>query len=289
MKEYGLVIREIRLSKGISQKELYNNLISKSYAIEFEKGRHDLSLELLEQVLDALRITADEFLFIYNQYTIPETTTFWTLLAKASNENNLNDLFKLKKEIQTQATSDTKELFLALVEGRIHIVNHFLHFNKIDYTKIPAEQMAIVVQFLLKRESWTLFELLIFTNTLDYFSHDQRMIFKKNIYKLLKKYRNYDRGKEILQTLLINFSELCLKENELSTAKELLDQLNHLNTDLNSGLFRIIERFFRGILLILEGQILSGQKVCEKALNTLRYLEYEQIAKVYQAEWAILL
>ncbi|WP_418252891.1 hypothetical protein [Enterococcus wangshanyuanii] len=63
---------------------------------------------------------------------------------------------------------------------------------------------------------------------------------------------------------MINFSELCLKENELSTAKELLDQLNHLNTDLNSGLFRIIERFFRGILLILEGQILSGQKVVKK-------------------------
>ncbi|WP_088268138.1 helix-turn-helix domain-containing protein [Enterococcus wangshanyuanii] len=55
MKEYGLVIREIRLSKGISQKELYNNLISKSYAIEFEKGRHDLSLELLEQVLDCAK------------------------------------------------------------------------------------------------------------------------------------------------------------------------------------------------------------------------------------------
>lgn len=149
--------------------------------------------------------------------------------------------------------------------------------------------MDIVVRFLLKRESWTLFELLIFTNTLDYFSHDQRMIFKKNIFKLLKKYRNYDRGKEILQTLLINFSELCLKENELSTAKELLDQLSDLNTDLNSGLFRIIERFFRGILLILEGQILSGQKACEKALSILHYLEYEQIAKVYQAEWAMLL
>ncbi|MFD2304904.1 helix-turn-helix domain-containing protein [Enterococcus termitis] len=289
MKEYGLIVRKIRLAKGISQKELYSSLISKSYAIEFEKGHHDLSLELLEQVLEALAVTADEFLFIYNQYTIPETTSFWSLLAKASNENDLNALIALKKEIVNQAASDKKELFLALVEGRIQIVNHFLRSNKIDYTTIPPEQMDIVVQFLLNRESWTLFELLVFTNTLDYFTHDQRMIFIKNVYKLLQKYHSYDRGKEILQILLINFAELCLKEKEFPIAHELLDKLKNLNTDLNSGLYRIIERFFRGILLIMEGADREGKQICKKTLEMLDYLGYDQIAHVYKSEWTTIL
>ena len=34
---FGPKIREIRISKGYSQKAIYQDIISKSYAIEFEK------------------------------------------------------------------------------------------------------------------------------------------------------------------------------------------------------------------------------------------------------------
>lgn len=35
---YGETIRQIRLKKGFTQKEVYGTIISKSYAIEFEKA-----------------------------------------------------------------------------------------------------------------------------------------------------------------------------------------------------------------------------------------------------------
>lgn len=40
---YGKTVRDIRTSKGIHQKDLYDNIISKSFAIEFEKGKHDIT------------------------------------------------------------------------------------------------------------------------------------------------------------------------------------------------------------------------------------------------------
>lgn len=61
---YGEVIRRIRTNKGLSQKAVYSSIISKSYAIEFEKGKHDISLRLFEQILDGLMIDIDEF-FLY--------------------------------------------------------------------------------------------------------------------------------------------------------------------------------------------------------------------------------
>jgi transcriptional regulator with XRE-family HTH domain len=58
---YGELIRKIRLEKGFSQKEIYYDIVTKSYAIEFEKGNHDLSFKLLLKVLDRLRIDLGEF------------------------------------------------------------------------------------------------------------------------------------------------------------------------------------------------------------------------------------
>lgn len=61
MKTHGEVIREIRTNKGVSQKAVYSDIISKSYAIEFEKGTHEISLRLFEQILERLMISIDEF------------------------------------------------------------------------------------------------------------------------------------------------------------------------------------------------------------------------------------
>ncbi|MFM2490568.1 helix-turn-helix transcriptional regulator [Enterococcus avium] len=43
---HGEVVRKIRLSKGLTQKEVYLGIVSKSYAIEFEKGNHSISATL---------------------------------------------------------------------------------------------------------------------------------------------------------------------------------------------------------------------------------------------------
>ncbi|EDN8098979.1 helix-turn-helix domain-containing protein, partial [Listeria monocytogenes] len=51
MGSYGELIREIRLSKGLTQKEVYTGIISRSYAIGFEKGKHEITLSLFEEIL----------------------------------------------------------------------------------------------------------------------------------------------------------------------------------------------------------------------------------------------
>lgn len=56
---YGETIRQIRLKKGFTQKEVYGTIISKSYAIEFEKGKHQIAANLLLQILENLSMDID--------------------------------------------------------------------------------------------------------------------------------------------------------------------------------------------------------------------------------------
>ncbi|ERL65252.1 helix-turn-helix domain-containing protein [Schleiferilactobacillus shenzhenensis] len=64
----GQVVRQIRRSKGYTQKEIYTGVVSRSFAIRFEAGGHDMTAEKLFAVLDNLNISVDEFRFIAAGY-----------------------------------------------------------------------------------------------------------------------------------------------------------------------------------------------------------------------------
>ena len=57
MEQYGTTIRQIRLRKGFSHKEIYSGILSKSFAIEFEKGRYDIKFDRMLSILDRLMIS----------------------------------------------------------------------------------------------------------------------------------------------------------------------------------------------------------------------------------------
>lgn len=65
METYGITIRKIRLSKGFSHKEIYTGILSKSFAIDFEKGIYDIKFNLMLRILDRLMISVDELLLIH--------------------------------------------------------------------------------------------------------------------------------------------------------------------------------------------------------------------------------
>ena len=82
---HGEVVRKIRLSKGLTQKEVYLGIVSKSYAIEFEKGNHSISATLLLDILERLSLDMDEFLYISQDYRLNEQADY---IFRYSNYSN---------------------------------------------------------------------------------------------------------------------------------------------------------------------------------------------------------
>ena len=92
MRKYGETIRKIRVGKGIKQSELYKDLISKSYAINFEQGKHDISFSLLEEILDRLLVSVDEFQYIDRDYNPNHINHFFSLFSKCCTYVSINSL-----------------------------------------------------------------------------------------------------------------------------------------------------------------------------------------------------
>ncbi len=65
MPTFGQTIRQLRLAKGLSQKSVYQDIVSRSFATRFERGDNDISATKLFAILDNLGVTANEFRFIH--------------------------------------------------------------------------------------------------------------------------------------------------------------------------------------------------------------------------------
>ncbi|MGX7202786.1 hypothetical protein ACWOD8_10930 [Enterococcus plantarum] len=56
--------------------------MTKSYAIEFEQGKHDISLFLFMQILDRLMVDSDEFFYIHNEYQLREEKLYQQFFSR---------------------------------------------------------------------------------------------------------------------------------------------------------------------------------------------------------------
>ncbi|GEK07278.1 helix-turn-helix domain-containing protein [Schleiferilactobacillus harbinensis] len=70
MAALGKTVKYLRQLKGFTQKEIYSGITSRSFAIRFEQGQHDISASKLFALLDRLGIPADEFRYIQQGYQL---------------------------------------------------------------------------------------------------------------------------------------------------------------------------------------------------------------------------
>ena len=60
-RKFGLILKEIRLEKGLSQESLANQSeIDRTYISDIEKGERNISLKIIEQLSKTLQISLSE-------------------------------------------------------------------------------------------------------------------------------------------------------------------------------------------------------------------------------------
>jgi len=60
-RKFGLVLKELRLDKGLSQESLANQSdIDRTYISDIEKGERNISLKIIERLAETLQISLSE-------------------------------------------------------------------------------------------------------------------------------------------------------------------------------------------------------------------------------------
>lgn len=274
---HGEVVRKIRLSKGLTQKEVYLGIVSKSYAIEFEKGNHSISATLLLDILERLSLDMDEFIYISQDYRLNEQANYIFRYSNYSNNHDLPALYQLFHELKEQQGA-IATVHAAEVRSRIRIIEATNRTGSYTADVVLPEDKTTIIQYLTNLQTWTLQEIQLFANTLEFIDGEKQLIFFKQLSESLELYKNYDRGREIFCTLLVNLIRETLDENQLDYAEVLIEQLFLLSTEYKEFFHRLCAKFFSHVLQIKRGEQ-KEQKECKRLLALLYELEHQTLAK----------
>ncbi|PLS33739.1 Rgg family transcriptional regulator [Carnobacterium maltaromaticum] len=280
MNNYGKVLRDIRISKGLSQKEIYSGIISKSYASAFEKGNHDIALILFEKILIRVNVSLDEFFFIYREFSLTDVESFWFNYEKSGHANNLKSLYLLYDEL-VKSNGPLENVQTALIHTRIHLIENLIKNQTFDISVVSEKDILTLKNYLFSVQTWTLEEIKIFANTIYFFEESLQRNFLEYSLTLIDTYKEYDRGRHILCGLLVNATEIFIEKNDLDYASKLILTLDKLCVSYTGTFHRIFSKYLKGLIKIKNNEIECGYNQSLHAISILKDLNYDDLAFLY--------
>ncbi|HHQ0529983.1 TPA: Rgg family transcriptional regulator [Listeria monocytogenes] len=278
---YGKTVRDIRTSKGIHQKDLYDNIISKSFAIEFEKGKHDITLTLFEKILKRMNMDLDEFFYIHRELSVSAEKSYLCMNQERGNIYDLASLELLYNEL-SKHNGELVEVWKAFVRSRIKLVEHLFKYHEFTVDVITPKDKCTIQKYLFSIDTWTLEELKICANSIYFFEEDLQIQFLNQVIKAIHSYKNYDRARRVLCTLLINTIEMFISRGQLSSASKLIILLDSLCLYNESAFYRNISHFLKGLVKMQNNHIQEGYNQAKKAIQIMNDLRFEEIAYLYE-------
>ncbi|MFQ6862505.1 MAG: transcriptional regulator [Beduini sp.] len=265
MEKYGCTVRKIRLSKGFSQKEIYTGILSKSYAIDFEKGRYDIKFSLMLQILQRLMISVDELLLVHRDFQ--KVTGHKALGDIDAQKFQSNQKYAKSRVMHLQKSWQEKKTLMSKIEYAQIIAINELYFNtEYEHSKDIQWAKQVIQRYLFDIETWTFEEFRLFSNMSFLFENSKiRTDLFLRAWKSLEKYKHHSDFSVYLAHLLANNLFHLIYTSQFTYAKKALDRLSELSREEEMLTWSVITLFLNGFYLYATGKIQQGIKEIEKA------------------------
>ncbi|WP_416353750.1 helix-turn-helix domain-containing protein [Agrilactobacillus fermenti] len=265
MTQLGPTIKYIRQIKGLSQKEVYQGIISRSFAHRLEQGAHSIDAEKFLAILVNLDVTPDEFQFIHNHHQLTKNQQAY---AKIDTWYQTHNFLALHHWLVTQKQSQTDQLKWPIAYAEILIAAY-------DQKQFPlSKHMFLLLDHLLTEKNWTLNEmrlahlllpLCLPKNTaplIDIEKIKQRM--QDNAQQYLKQPNDYFHVTDLLVEFYGTQFQVLLNQHRYTAAKHLKSDFNTIDIQKLTWDGRITQQLWLAIWELYFGDKHKGQIIIKK-------------------------
>lgn len=225
MEKVGVTTRKIRLIKGLSQKQVYAGVISRSFANRFESGANDIQASKFLKILDNLAISPTEFQYINNNYELSQIDQ---MLTKVNYLYNTHAFSSLAHWLQQHKNS---------TNGQVRITAGYVELllATYDYREFPlSKNIQLLMYHLLSEKNWTVQEIRIVSMLVPVIATHKQ--FKVKISTITK------RMEQNCIHYLTKYSDPFQINNELVNYYGVVFQ-NYLNSKSYTNAFAMKEKF----------------------------------------------
>lgn len=276
---YGKIVSNIRTAKGVPIGKLISGVCSRTAYRNFVMNQTGTSVDNFMRLLAKLHVSYTEFKYIANGFETDYEQRFVTDLQRAIAQGNLERLDSLLQRILNYCViyeNDEKYRHLACITQ--------LTIDKMKGNRLDENARQVVTNYLIRCETWTHYELMMFNNAMFAFSLDQIRMFREKVIHNLEKYQNLRvYGSESFR-VLINMLMVFIESRSHRDIRIMMGLVNNYQLNEDMLFEETLRLYFTGILDLINQRISVGMTKVKQALEVLSILnarDYHQNLKQY--------
>ena len=276
---YGKIVSNIRTAKGVPIGKLISGVCSRTAYRNFVMNQTGTSVDNFMRLLAKLHVSYTEFKYIANGFETDYEQRFVTDLQRAIAQGNLERLDSLLQRILNYCViyeNDEKYCHLACITQ--------LTIDKMKGNRLDENARQVVTNYLIRCETWTHYELMMFNNAMFAFSLDQIRMFREKVIHNLEKYQNLRvYGSESFR-VLINMLMVFIESRSHRDIRIMMGLINNYQLNEDMLFEETLRLYFTGILDLINQRISVGMTKVKQALEVLSILnarDYHQNLKQY--------
>ncbi|WP_027963927.1 helix-turn-helix domain-containing protein [Halalkalibacillus halophilus] len=273
----GKKLREVRLHKGKTLKEVAGDELSVSFLSKFERGESDISFSTLEKLLGNLMMTMEEFVYISKQGEEGWFNKFFDDVEQAYFYDDVEWLKRLYRK-QEKFWKETNLIYYRCHMDVVTIRLRILTNENIDQDEEPTH----LFNYLFETEAWGNYELRLYASTILNMPEEMVVVLSKNVSKRAS-YRN-DFYKKQYQSILTNtlfrlLGPVNIKDYQVDheTFEYFLTSLKETCSERDLDI-RLIVKQMKGMYLIRLGEKEEGIKLVHQVIEYYNQLEAGRLA-----------
>jgi len=277
------LLKKMRIDRGMSQKELAENITSRESIARYENGKNNIPFDILLELLEKLHISMDEFIFYLGKDTI-----------RQRNKNIKKKIHSEKEEKPTSRYFLDKLLAKANKSKKILDVRNYLFARTIDWyeknqieRKLNKKEQALLsklMNYLEKADDWGRFEMITFSSLMFLFNTNYvtQRIFE--LAQKIERYADYEIFHPILSSLYNNAFLLMLERKELKLARNYLNKFKETRHRLLFAMdAHLLTSFYEALLLHLNKEE-EGSKQISNIFEALQLIKAEKILEEFHED-----
>ncbi|MGM0218429.1 helix-turn-helix domain-containing protein [Enterococcus sp. AZ126] len=214
MNHYGTLLKKIRQEKGLSQKDIYEGIMTRQTYYLIETNANMPSFDKFLMILEKLFISVDEFLFLLDPESFPTENHLYHQLSQAVFKKDKEKLISLtERSKQLYKTTDNKKYahLNLITQAMLYLNSDKTESNTISTMK---QLMLPIKQYLIGIDKWYLYELKLLNNSLYCFELSEAIALGTLVGKKIDVLGTLEQYQDIKLRIYLNLSCLCLNSQD---------------------------------------------------------------------------
>lgn len=272
--QLGELYKELRVARGLKQKDVARKGLSIAQLSKFENGQTMLSADKLLIAIESINMTFEEFGHKLNNYELPKDIILGKKISSLFLKQDIKGLeYLLTEVLQSEETDQYQRIQSFIIENAIHSLDQNYEIN--------IEDRKVLVDYLFSIESWTWFELYVFGNTMTLISDEDLLFFGRNLSERTKEYSFLTHNLNSLKLAYVNLiGELILRK--------IYEQVPLLINELENLLFPydLLEIMLLKFLKLIDGYSKSknSKKEIKHFIESLRVVGDSQLINILEVK-----